>query len=114
MKKTIQVLIAALLLGSLTIQADVFTVSWLPPTQYTDNSPLLEQDLDYYTLYVDGVSTIFYDSVPGSYSQLHTIVPAGTYDLTLTVTTLEGVESGPSNVKVFTVGPRTPKPPTLT
>lgn len=114
MKRAMQIIVACVLLGSLTIQADTLTITWLPPTQYTDNSTLLEQDLDHYTLYVDGVSTIFYDSVPGSYSQLHTIVPAGTYELTLTVTTLEGVESGPSNVKVFTVGSRTPKPPILT
>lgn len=113
MKRALQIILACLLLGSLTIQADVFTISWLPPTQYTDGSPLLEQDLDYYTLYVDGFSTIYYDSIPGTYSQLHEIVPAGTYELTLTVTSLEGVESGPSNMIVFTVGPRTPKPPVL-
>ena len=112
--KAVRAVMVFLLLVSLTIQADTFTISWLPPTQYTDNATLLEQDLDYYTLYVGGVSTIFYDSIPGSYSQLHTIVPAGTYEITLTVTTLEGVESGPSNMKVFTVGPRTPKPPVLT
>ena len=113
MKRAILRATVILLLASLTVQADTFTVSWLPPTQYEDNSALLEQDLDYYTLYVDGISTIFYDSIPGSYSQLHTIVPAGTYSLTLTVTTLEGVESGHSNAKAFTVGPRTPQPPVL-
>ena len=113
MKQAVKILIAVLLFGSLTIEADVFTISWLPPTHDTAGVPLLEQELDYYTLYVDGYSTIFYDSIPGSYSELHEIVPAGTYELTLTVTTLEGVESDPSNTAVFIVGPRKPMPPIL-
>ena len=111
--KTVRALLVLVLLTSLTVQADIFSIEWVPPVEYTDGSQLLEQDLDYYTLYVDGVSTIFYDSIPGSYSELHEIVPAGSYTIHLAVTTIEGVESGPSNTKVFTVGPRTPKPPIL-
>jgi len=113
MKRVMKILVAMLLLGSLTIQiqADVFEIKWQPPTHDTAGVLLLEQELDYYTLYVDGFSTIFYDSIPGSYYQLHEIIPAGSYELYLTVTTIENVESGPSNTKVFIVGPRTPMPP---
>lgn len=52
MKRIVQFLIAALLLGSLTIQADPFKEwNWSPPTQYVNGSTIPPSDDLSYTLY---------------------------------------------------------------
>lgn len=121
-------LIAAVLLGSLTLDWDEpgftvaivhaqdngsLTISWTPPTQYTDNAPLLEQDLDFYTFYCDGSSLAVIDSVIGTRSAVVSTnsLTAGNHECWLTVTSLAPAESGPSNSINFTIGPRVPMAP---
>lgn len=100
-------------LASLTFAFDG-NVSWEPPTQYTNGDPLLEQDLDYYTMYCDGQPLTTIDSIIGQRTAVVDLTPLGegTHDCTLTVTTLNGQESAHSNVASFTVGPRVPGAPT--
>ena len=130
MKQRWKALVAVLLLGSLTIdwqepgfrvaivhaQANgLLTISWTPPTEYTDNAPLLEQDLDFYTFYCDGGSLAIIDSVIGVRTAMVSTASLSTGDHVchLTVTTLEASESGPSNSINFTIGPRVPMAPAL-
>lgn len=101
-----------LLLASLVFAME-FEISYEPPTQYTDGHDLLEQELDFYTFYCDGARIQELDSIIGSWQRTITIPEPGTFNCHLTTTSLDGVESGPSNSKVFTKGPRTPLPPVL-
>lgn len=127
--KWIRFAVALFLLGTLTFDYDAgfklkaayaqaagaLTISWTPPTQYTDNAPLLEQDLDYYTFSCNGTELKQIDSVIGTRSDVInlTALPTGSYTCHLTVTTNAGSESGPSNTVNFTIGPRVPMAPGL-
>ena len=44
------VLVATSAYGLTKVKGDPITVSWTPPTEYTDNTPLPATDLDYYTV----------------------------------------------------------------
>jgi len=112
MKRAILRTVALLSLATLVFAVD-FDISYVPPDSYTDNAPLLEQELDFYTLYCDGTAVQNLDSIIGDWQRTITIVEPGSHNCVLTTTTLDGVESGPSNTKVFIVGPRTPRPPVL-
>jgi len=101
-------MILALLLASLTVDADEFILKWTPPTQYTEGTVLLEQDIDYYTLYIDGVALTNFDSIIGQWSVSVTFTEPGSYEGNMTVVTVNGAESDFSNPVNFTVGPRTP------
>jgi hypothetical protein len=95
-------------------QADgSLVISWSPPTQYTDNAPLLEQDLDFYTFKCNGAPLATIDSVIGTRTATVSTnsLATGDHACTLTVTTLEGAESGDSNAINFTIGPRVPMAP---
>lgn len=132
----IKATIALLLLSSLIVQYDVndgqlklssayaqvggiLTINWEPPTQYTDNTALLEQDLDFYTFYCNGAEVKQFDSVIGTRSNAVDIsaLPPGDYACDLTVTALPdteplGKESAPSTSKInFTIGDRVPGSP---
>lgn len=111
MKRVLLRASAILLVLSLTVQADDFTISWLPPTQYTDGTPLLEQELDFYTLYINGTGVVNLDVILGTWTADITITEPGTHVLALTVTANNGVESALSTPVNFTVGPRTPMAP---
>jgi hypothetical protein len=94
------------------------TISWSPPTEYTDGAPLLEQELDFYTFYCNGAALKEIDVVIGTHSDnvSLTALPTGSYTCELTVTALPitpnvGAESGPSNSINFTIGPRVPMAP---
>lgn len=106
---------ALMCLSSLTFAWDA-NISWTPPLLYTDNAILLEQDLDYYTAYCDDVPVSVLDSIIGTWTRT---VPfpdsVGTHTCWLTATSLEGIESGPSNTYVFTIQPpaRTPMAPVV-
>ncbi len=106
--------VAALLMLSTLVFAIDRTVSWTPPTQNTDGSVLLEQDLDYYTFYCDGLEYVVIDSIIGTNTAVISLdgLTEGSHTCDLTVTSLAGVESGPSNSINFTIGPRVPNPPT--
>jgi ABC-type sugar transport system substrate-binding protein len=89
------------------------TISWTPPTEYTDGAALLEQDLDFYTFYCDGAPLATIDSIIGTYTATVSTnsLSTGDHVCTLRVTTLEAVESGDSNAINFTIGPRVPMAP---
>jgi len=105
--------IALLLVASLTIGYER-EVSWTPPTQYEDGSILLEQDLDYYTLYCDDEAVTTIDSIIGTRTALLDMPEApGTHECWLTVTSLAGEESAPSNVLSFMNQYPAPNPPVV-
>ena len=128
MKNYVRAIIAIILLGSLSVEwhdpgfritaayaqanGDL-TISWTPPTQYTDNAPLLEQDLDFYTFSCDGQPVATIDSVIGTRTATvaTSSLSTGDHVCTLSVTTVLGAESGPSNPVNFTIGPRVPMAP---
>lgn len=106
-------IIALLLLAAFTsVQADVWQVCWEPPTTFENGDPLLEQDLSYYTLYMDGNELVLFDAIVGTWCYDLTITMEGTYVATMTVTHLNGKTSDFSNAVTFTLGPRTPGAPT--
>ena len=111
MKRVLLRASAILLVLSLTVQADAFTITWQPPTQYTDGTSLLEQELDFYTLYINGTGVVNLDVILGTWTANVTITEPGTHVLALTVTANNGVESNLSDTVNFTVGPRTPSAP---
>ena len=126
-KRPLKLLIAVVLLGSLTLDLDrgfylkaayaqstgTLTISWIPPTQYTDGYPLPEQALDFYTFYCNGAWVKEIDSIIGTRSDVVDTsgLASGDYTCHLTVTTLLAAESGPSNTINFTIGPRVPMAP---
>jgi hypothetical protein len=69
--------------------------------------------MDYYTFYCNGQDLLDLDVIVGTWTAEITFVEPGTYTCHLTVTSLAGKESQPSNQKVFTKGERVPRPPTL-
>jgi len=107
--------LVALLLAGLVFAVDM-NISWTPPTEYENGDPLLEQELDFYSLYCNGdaapLATI--DSIIGTRTAVVSFssLGEGTHTCHLTVTALNGEESVPSNTANFTVGPRTPGAPT--
>lgn len=133
MNKWMKLLIAAALVGSITLQFDrggfmltaayaqsgaALTIMWSPPTQYEGGTPLDEQDLDFYTLYCNNAEVKQIDSVIGTTSDVVDLTGfiTGNYACNLTVTAIPippnvGAESGPSNDINFTIGPRVPMAP---
>jgi hypothetical protein len=100
-------------LASITLAWDA-NISWTPPTFYVDGTPLLEQDLDFYTLYCDGTAIQQIDSIIGTPTALATFPDTiGTHTCHLTVTTLNGMESEASNTYVFTRTSPVPNPPVV-
>ena len=126
-KRVMQWVVSVLLLSTITLDYDrgftlnaayaqdsgALTISWTPPVQYTDGAPLLEQELDFYTFYCNGVSIKVIDSVIGTSTDIvdTTGLVSGDYTCRLTTTTLLAAESGPSNSINFTIGPRVPMAP---
>jgi len=71
----------------------------------------LEQDLDFYTLYINDTAMLDLDVILGQWTAEITITEPGTHDIELSVTSIAGQESSRSNMVNFTVGPRTPGAP---
>lgn len=107
-------IVLGILLSGLVFGIGSHTVDWDPPTEYENGDPLLEQDLDYYTLYCNDAAFVTIDNIIGQSSAVVDFSPLGegTHTCYLTVTALNGMESAPSNTANFTVGPRTPMAPT--
>ena len=105
--------LALVLVGSLVFAFDR-SVSWDPPSQYENGDSLLEQDLDFYTLYCNDSAFVEIDNIIGTSTAVVDFSPLGegSHDCYLTVTALNGQESQPSNIANFTVGPRIPGAPT--
>ena len=89
-----------------------YQVCWQPPTAFEDGTPLLEGDLNYYTLYVDGTELVSFDAIVGTWCYVITITESGTYVAAMTVTLINGQTSAKSNQATFSIGPRTPGAPT--
>jgi len=104
--------ILCLLSASATANSATYEVCWNPPTSYEDGTPLLEQDLAEYTLYIDGSELLSFAVVVGTWCYVITVTEPGTYSATMTVTDIHGVVSDFSNAATFTIGPRTPGAPT--
>lgn len=106
-------LLAVLLLGGLfsAALADDFQICWTPPTQFVNGDALLEQDLDFYTLYINDQEVMSFDSIVGTWCVTYTTHTEGTYTTQLTVTHINGMTSDLSNPSSFTLGPRQPKAP---
>jgi len=126
-----QAVIALILLGSLTIQADPFKVwNWDEPTQYENNNPIPVSDTLVYELHCNntpGEAGPPYDVIialddpgaPPSTEDMAAVVNGtpGTYYCAATATsTAINTTSGFSNEANFTVTPgdlgAVPKPPT--
>ena len=126
MKRTFQLLVAVLLLGSLTIQADpIKEWNWSAPTEYENNTAITSADILTYTLYCGTVSggpyDVFITNMDTPPPQDIDMAPLvgnvpGTYYCVATArSTLYASESGYSNEANFTVTSGdlgyVPKPP---
>ena len=127
-KRPLKLLIAAVLLGSLTIQADpIKTWNWEGPYEYEDNQPIPQGDLTDFELHCGmqtggpyPASQIFARQTPPSIEDMAFVVAGlpGTYYCVATVSSLaHRTTSGVSNEVNFTVLPVVlgfvPKPPIL-
>jgi hypothetical protein len=128
MKRTVQLLVAAILLGSLTVGADPFkTWNWTAPTEYENNTPIPAADVLSYNLYCGTAEggpyetyAALLDASPPSIQDMGALVQntPGTYYCVATATSvLNNTESAYSNEVNFTVLPTDlgliPKPPVL-
>ena len=117
MKKTFQLIVAIVLLGSLTIQADPFkTFDWVGPTEYENDMPIPEADVLSYNLLCGASASGPYDiefgivdpAAPPTVLDIGPLVmnTPGTYYCVMTATSLlHGTTSGYSNEVNFTVLP---------
>lgn len=115
MKRAIPFLLMFL---AVPVWADDFNICWTPPTHFcgnvectTSGDPLFEQDLDYYTLYMNGQSVMNFEAIVGTWCVTYTTHTEGTYTAQLTVTHTNGKTSPLSNEASFVLGPRTPGAP---
>ena len=128
MKRTLQWIVAMILLGSLTIQADPFkTWNWTGPTEYENNLPIPPEDLLSFNLKCGTIQGGPYDqyealldAAPPSLQDMGPLVmnTPGDYFCVATATSLlHNTESEASNEVVFTVLPTDlglrPKAPVL-
>ena len=115
MKKRLQWIVAIVLFGSLTIQADPFkTWQWTAPTEYENNMPIIGDTLSYHLLCgitqggpYDQYETLL-DAMPPSLQDMGPLVmnSPGTYYCVGTATSLlHGTVSAYSNEVPFTVLP---------
>lgn len=105
---------AALLLASAQGFADDIEICWTPPTTFVNGDPLLEQDLDFYTLYVNDGEVMSFDVIVGTWCVTYVTHIEGTYLFEMTVTHINGQTSERSNQRSFTLGPRQPMAPVIT
>lgn len=128
MKRFIQITVAVILLGSLTVDAEPFkTWNWTAPTEYENNTAIPAADALSYNLFCGTTQggpyqlyTTLLDSAPPSIQDMGPLVAntPGTYYCVATATSLlNNTESAFSNEVNFTVLPTDlgliPKPPVL-
>lgn len=128
MKRLLQWTVAAILLGSLTIQADPFkTWNWTDPTEYENGTLIPETDDLSFRLKCGTVEGGPYDLYEALLSEpapsvqdmgpLVANTPGTYYCISTASSSLHGTESEPSNEVNFTVLPSDlglrPKPPVL-
>lgn len=113
--------IALLLLAGLTFQVQPqalptsYIISFEPPTEYVDGTPLNEADIQKYSVYCDGA---WIKDVPNDFSRQFTLglddgLAPGSHTCGLS-DWVGDLESVLSNTKDFPLGQRTPGAPTLT
>lgn len=110
--KSMRAILALVLMASITVQADTFTISWTPPTHRVDGTPLAESELAKYSFYCDDTLLTDFQVIPGIWEMDITITQYGAFVCGLTVWDLGGLESDMSNTLTFTVGPKAPGPVT--
>lgn len=117
MKRAIPLLLLAALTFDVQPQAlpTSYIVTFVPPTEYVDGTPLNEADIDHYSVYCDGS---YIKDVPNDFSRQFTLglddrLAPGSHTCGLS-DTVAGIESVLSNTKDFPLGQRTPGAPTLT
>ena len=102
-----------LLLLSAPAYAGVMTVSWSPPTENTDGTPLI--DLAGYKLYYGTASGDYTTTIdigsPGVSTWLIADLAAATYYVVATAYNIAGIESDYSNEAQKVVPPSVPSPP---
>ena len=98
----------AIFFGSQVVAFQDVTWSWTPPTEYVDNTPILEGAIEGYKLYCNGEDAI---SIPNVTNFTKSLSP-GTYVCYVTVTA-HGIESDPSNSTTKVIDWPQPKPPVL-
>lgn len=101
--------IAALFYTS-AVLAEEKTFSWTMPTEYTDGSELPVEEIQFTRIYCDNGVVI---TVPGPATSVARDFNPGTYSCYATVTSINGMESLPSNSTEFTVEFPTPNAPVL-
>ena len=86
--------------------AEPVDIAWQAPVEYEDDTPLTTDDLLEYTLTCGGRTFTY----PGDQNMTTEDFAPGTYSCVITVTSVEGLISTPSNQVSFTVA-RPPSPP---
>ena len=131
-KRSVQLLIMGILLGSITIQADPMKLwNWDPALQYENSQPIPATDVQTFTLYCNDTAgesgppyevSLALDDVgaPPSNEDMAPVVRGrpGSYHCVATQrSSVYGTESGYSNERTFTVAPMdlgyVPAPPVL-
>jgi len=113
MKKILLVILLCLPL-TVTWAVGEHTFKWTPPTTYTDDTPLAQEDIREYVIECNGeelatipnqpLNTDTYEAPPGTF-------PPGNYTCVGFTVTTQGISSDASNPVNFTVAPGQPSPP---
>ena len=95
------------------------TFTWIPPTQNTDGSPLIDSEIASYNIFCAEVAassatllgTVTNVGNTQQWTSPDGSLPPGTYDCFATTVRNDGVESVRSNTVNFSVPQATPDPP---
>jgi hypothetical protein len=112
--KHAKLLLALLLLSPLVFAVGEKTFTFVPPTQYEDGTPLLQDQIASYDIECDGALLVNLPNVPqntDTYQAAPGTFATGTHTCQAFTITVEGARSGPSNTVNFTVDPGIPGPP---
>ena len=90
------------------------TLSYTPPTQYTDGSPLPIEELAEARLYCSGSLVITETDINGTFDNVDAVLTVGDHTCYATVVAINGIESDPSNsLDVTVLSSSAPEPPVL-
>lgn len=111
MKKIVVIFIVLVMAAPIVFAADQ-KFTWVPPTQYEDNSPLSNADIKQYDLVCDDVWTAGFSNSPANRSSAVFDMTNGQHVCYMRTVMKDGQKSNHSNSVTFTVGvPSTPKKP---
>ena len=100
-----------LLCSQLVFAIESKTFTWVPPTQNTDSTPLLDSEIASYNIYCNAVLLGNAPNTGGTDTWLSPPLPQGSYTCHATTIATNGEESDASNVVNFTVDPSKPEAP---